>query len=103
MAAIVIGYFLQVIDFRRDKPVWEHVLVTSGWVCLFAFTNIVIIYAVCRMRNTINTVKRGSANESLMLVHCINFTAYSVFEITESIIYLYYTYLCSKNDKNETD
>ena len=64
------------------------------WVGLFIFSNCIIIYAVCKMRSTIKKIGQQFANESLMLIHFVNFTVYSLFEIEMAVVYVLFRYKC---------
>ena len=87
MAAEAAVYFIQHVDFNQS-PMSHVISSVIIWVALFIFSNYVIIYAVYRMRRTIKKIGQRFANESLMIIHFVNFTVYSLFEIELAGVYV---------------
>ena len=46
---------------------------------------------------------KGASNESLILLHFINFTALTLSEVICTLICQYFTYICYSNDTNYTE
>ena len=49
---------------------------------LIFFINFVLIYSVCKIRNTIKAIEDKFPNDTLMIVHLVNFIVYSLMLLT---------------------
>ena len=63
-------------------------LYTIFYTFLIFFINFVLIYSVCKIRNTIKAIEDKFPNDTLMIVHLVNFIVYSVMLLTTSTLHL---------------
>ena len=58
--------------------------------CLLMFKNIILVVAICRIKDFIRTIEVCIPNEKLILVHYINVTIYTMLFVIYSILYIEY-------------
>lgn len=64
----------------------SNYLYTVFYTFLICFINFILIYSVCKIRNTIKAIEDRFPNDTLMIVHLVNFIVYSAVLLTTSTL-----------------
>ena len=67
---------------------------------LIIFINYILIYSVSSIRGTIKAIEEKFPNDTLMVIHLVNFIAYTIIFLVSSS---FYAVCATKQDKEEVE
>ena len=76
-----------------------YIYISSG--ILLAFKSVILVYAICCLREFIKTIQFAMPNELLMLIHFTNVTIYILLLALSAIFYIIFVY--RTNDGSECE